>query len=251
MPDNNDMDDKDHQIDDTAEDIGANNEESHATSEEEKTTIQPDTSVKNKGTDTELHHQALDLIGTVLGDDYKGDKRKFFAEHPKLAEKANKSVKYKQSYRELVADDKDKEEDDDVIDEDSLVNKLSDKVYTSVTSKTQAEQRKVQTKDFAVKEGINKDDIEALNKAAEALHKATGEPYAKCLEGAKQTLKGSLKPKSPLKMPSGDGMSKEGEDKEAEITRLMERHGVSRKQAETYVKKSGGYDGSLGQWVQN
>lgn len=250
MPDNNDMDDK--AADAAVEDIGANMEESHTTEDktEEKANIQTDTDVnKNKGTDKELHHQALDLIGTVLSDDYKGDKKKFFEDHPKLAEKANKSVRYKQAYRNLT--DKGQEDDDDTIDEEELAERFSEKVYTKVTSKAQAEERKTQTKEFAVKEGINKDDIDALNKAAEALQKATGEPFAKCLEGAKQTLKGSLKPKSPLNMPSGEGMNKEGDNNESKITALMEKHGVSRKQAETYVKNSKGYDGSLDKWVSH
>lgn len=255
MHDNNDMDSKDshaESTEDTGEGIGANMEESHTTEAEaeEKTNIQTDTSAKTKGSDTELHHQALDLIGTVLGDDYKGDKKKFFEDHPKLAEKANKSVRYKESYRKLTAS-AETDEEEDTADEEELLNRVSEKVYNKVTVKTMTESRKAQTNEYAVKEGINKDDVDNLYKAAEAINKATGTPFAKCLEGAKQALRGSLKPKSAVKMPSGEGMAKEGADKEAEISRLMSSHGVSRKQAETYIKNNGGYDGSLGTWVKN
>jgi hypothetical protein len=245
MPSENDMDSKAPDEGQAGEGVGANIEESHTT-DEEKANIPPDTH-KSKGTETELHHNALDLIGTVLSDEYKGDKRKFFAEHPNLAEKANKSGKYKEAYRGLIAssDKKQEDEEDDTIDEDTL----AERIYQKTAEKTLSEQRKTLTNEFAVKEGINRDEIETLHKAAEALHKASGQPFARCLEGVKITFKETLKAKTPVKIPSGDGISKEGDDNKAEIIRLAEKHGVSEKQAERFLKNSKGYDGSLDKWV--
>lgn len=227
----------------TGEAIGANNEESPA---EAETNIQPDGN--SKAIEQELHRQALDLIGTVLSDDYKGDKKAFFVSHPELAEKANKSKKYKEEYRTLTASPKveEPEEEEAVIDEEVL----AERVYTKVTEKTTAEQRKAEAVAYAVKEGINKDDIATLLKGAEAIAKATGVSFAQSLEGAKLALKGSLKPKVPTKMPSGEGLSEEGANtKESEIERIMKVHGVDRKLAEKHVASKPNYDGGLGKWA--
>jgi len=237
---------KDGKIEETGDTLGATNNESHSTEKSEAANSQPDDVSKSEDTtgkaEKELHHQALDLIGTVLSEDYKGDRKQFFEDHPKLAEKADRSKKYKDDYRKLTS--KPEVQEDDVIDEETL----TDRVYSKVTEKTLLSSRKEQAEAFAVKEGLNKDDFESFHKAAEAMHKATGLNYAQCLDGAKTALKGKSSVKEPLKMPSGAGLAKE-DNKEAEVQKIMKEHGVDKKVAEKFMKTRSTYNGELDKWT--
>lgn len=237
---------KDGKMQETEDTIGATTNESHATEESEKANSQPDDVLLKDTTgkaEKELHHNALDLIGTVLADDYKGDKKQFFESHPDLAAKADKSKKYKDEYRKLIVSDKSLKVDDDVIDEETL----AERVYTKVTEKSLSSQHKEQAKKYAVKEGLNMDEFDSFSSAADAMHKATGIDYAQCLEGAKTALKGRLS-KEPLKMPSGSGIAKE-DNKEAEVQKIMKEHGVDKKTAEKFMNSRGSYNGELDKWT--
>jgi len=240
----------------TGDTIGATKTESHTTEAKptEKTNSQPDDVSKGEPqkdttgkTEKALHYQALDLIGTVMSDDYKGDRQEFFQKHPELAAIADKSKRYKDDYRQLVKSEgvnTKNADDEDVIDEDTL----AEMVYAKVTDKTLSVERKSQSEKYAEREGINKDDFETFHKAAESMHKSTGLDYAKCLDGAKAALKGSSV-KAPAKMPSGSGMSKENTGHEGEVNRLMKEYGVDKKTAEKYASSKTNYSGESDKWV--
>lgn len=241
------------QVNATGDTIGATTAESHTTEAkaEEKTNSQPDDVSKkdNTGkTEKALHYQALDLIGTVLDEDYKGDRKEFFTKHPELAAIADKSKRYKDDYRKLNASEgvnTKNADDDDVIDEETL----AERVYAKVTDKTLTVERKSLTEKYAEREGINKDDFETFHKAAESMHKSTGLDFAKCLDGAKAALKGTSS-KEPMKIPSGSGMVKDGVSKEVEVEKMIKEHGVDKKTAEKYLSsKTKAYNGELNTWT--
>ena len=143
-----------------------------------------------------LHLQALDLIGSVLDENYTGDRNKFFQENPELADKANKSKKYKELYRSLSEDEESYEEP--VVEkkskkaqpfassEDDIVQKAALKVYKMNLDS----ERMSQTESFAEKEGMNIDDVDSLHASAKALYEANSGDiaFSKCLRAAKSAL---------------------------------------------------------------
>lgn len=204
----------------------------------------------------QLHHQALDLVGNVLEWTDKEKARKYLADHPELASIANKSKKYKETYRSLnespseevqekteVAKTQTQNETETVIDEDELTSRL----MANATEHGLKAERKSQAQLFAGKNGINIDDLDKLFDSAEALRKSSDLSFSKCLEGAKTALQGSLN-KQTITSPKGDTVDKAGEktaDKETEVKRIMKEHNVERRQAEAFLnnKKDDTADG--------
>lgn len=182
-----------------------------------------------------LHLQALDLIGSVLDENYKGDPKKFFDENPELAAKANKSKKYKEQFRSLMDSEDSYQEVDEkpmtqpkaksksnIESEEDIIEKAALKVYNMNLNA----ERLRQSEEFAQKEGLNIDDLDTLHSSAKALFDANnGEiSFSRCLRAAKLTLATEGKEPS-VKIPSSSGSTKESQP------------------------KNDGYDGTVGQWV--
>lgn len=207
------------------------------------------------GEEMRLHHQALDLISNVLDMENKEKAKQFFAEHPELAEKANKSKKYKDSYRELIESKAEvkveseetekvtKENTDDTIDEDELTNRIMAKA----TEKGLIAERKSKAEKFAIANGINIDNLDVLYESAEAMRKASSLSFEKCLIGAKTALEGSDS-KSVDFDTSKKGVHVEKSDKESEIKRIMKEHNVDRRTAEKYFDRKDDTDINEGGW---
>ena len=207
-----------------------------------------------------IQHEAVNLVGAYLDGDTEKAKQ-FFAEHPEIALIANSSKKYKDQYRELIGAKKEVQiqektetsteeqkpeekketekpkEEEETIDEDEL----TDRVYAKGVEKGLVAERKVAAEAFAVKNGINADNVDALHEAAEAMHKANSNlPHSKCLEGAKVTIEGSLSKDSTVNMPAATGGQEEGkpsQNKEAEIQRIMKEHNCDKEKATQFVEK--------------
>jgi len=191
----------------------------------------------------ESAHLALETVGLVMGSKYTDVERsEFFLEHPELANIANRSKKYKDSYRDLIKRRTDgkleatqvvekKEIKEPVVkkDENEFIDITEDELVERAVTKMKEENvlisRKKSTRDFAVSQGLNETEFQTLNNVTEAIYKSDPNiEHNIALKSAMVTIGKDIK-STPIKMPTSEtsfDTPKPVANPEVEINRIME-----------------------------
>lgn len=197
------------------------------------------------------HLTALSHIETLFSDKYTDEERlEFFNEHKELADIANKSKKFKDTYRGLYKQKKEEKVNDNEEEEEEkeikklrdvelsniLLEKLTNKVLAEQSEKQLINERKTECYNFAVRNGLNEREFNRIYNLSSALYKADDNiTYEDALVSSMKAIGKNVSSES-FNLPQSSFYTKSSKesviDKDTEITRLQRTHFISKENAE-------------------